>query len=74
MRRTEEEWRVFARGIIKSVSASKTIGVVNAIEKHNATLFLELKKASMSMHDHLIKHMDDRRIEIVRTIKKGNVK
>lgn len=72
--RTEKEWRVFAKGVKQSVDFAKTIGAVNAIENHNDTLFRELKKVSVKMHNHLKEHCDKRRLEIAKSTEKGSVK
>ena len=74
MHRTEEEWRTFAKGVKQSVTFAKTIGAVNAIETHNDVLFRELKQVSKRMYDHLIDHIDKRRVEIAKATVKGSVK
>ena len=74
MHRTEQEWRTFAKGVKITVDGAKTIGAVNAIETHNDVLFRELKQVSKRMYDHLIDHIDKRRVEIAKVTAKGSVK
>jgi len=67
----KETWMPFARGIMKSVDAASSIGAVNAIELHNASRFRELQKVSPKMHDHLIGHIDMRRIYLAKQVEKA---
>lgn len=71
MTHNKETWMVFARGIKKSVDAAPSIKAVNAIELHNSSKFRELKGVSPKMHDHLIGHIDMRRIYLAKQVEKA---